>query len=69
MLHGTGDDLECRDEDPGRSDPGLTPRGEAQSLSLLARLKINPFDHLYEHPAEVNPYCGTRGAPSRSGDP
>jgi broad specificity phosphatase PhoE len=31
----------------GRSDPGLTPRGEAQSLTLLGELKDQPISAIY----------------------
>jgi broad specificity phosphatase PhoE len=31
----------------GRSDPGLTPKGEAQSLALLERLKDQPISAVY----------------------
>ncbi len=31
----------------GRSDPGLSPKGEAQSLALLARLKDQPISTIY----------------------
>jgi broad specificity phosphatase PhoE len=31
----------------GRSDPGLTPKGEAQSLALLEQLKDQPISAIY----------------------